>query len=222
MGRRYPKFSSSYEVSLHDLPVGEPGFVDWDSVFGRPGPLRVEIGVGNSRFLIEVALRAPEYNYIGFEYSRKRVLKFLKKVEGQGLTNIRVIPANALLVLDWAFRPDSVDHFYIHHPDPWPKRRHAKKRLIRPDVAATLVRLLRPGGGISLRTDDALYARQMLEVLDATGGLVNSSGPGRFAEAPLDPFPTAYEARFLQQGRRILYLEYRKLGAPERTGIAHD
>ncbi len=211
MGRRYPNFSSAYELSLHDLPVGARGFVDWNSVFGRPAPLRVEIGVGNSRFLIEVAVREPEYNYLGFEYSRKRVLKFLKKVEGEGIANIRVVPVNALLVLDWAFAPESIDHFYIHHPDPWPKRRHAKKRLIRPEVAERLARLLRPGGGMSLRTDDERYALEMLEVLDAAEGLRNCSGPGRFAEAPLHPFTTAYEAKFLREGRRILYLEYRKL-----------
>lgn len=218
MGRRYPKFSSAYELSLGDLPLDDAGFVDWAAVFGRSGPLRVEIGVGNSRFLVEVALRSPEGNYLGFEHSRKRVLKFLKKVEKEGLANIRVLPVNALVVLDWAFRPGSVDAFYIHHPDPWPKRRHAKKRLIRPEVAARLCALLRPGGGLSLRTDDEAYARQMLEVLDATEGLFNRSGKGRCAEGPLDPFPTAYEARYLEEGRRIHYLEYARapLSEPAR------
>jgi tRNA (guanine-N7-)-methyltransferase len=213
MARRFPKFTSQYELSFPELPTDEHGTVLWSQVFGHERPLRIEIGVGNSSFLVEVARRAPDFNYLGFEYSRKRVLKFLKKVEEAGLSIVRVLPLNVSLILDFAFPSSSIDHFYINHPDPWPKRRHAKKRFVCAENARRLVRLLRPGGGISLRTDVPSYAAQMAEVLDANEGLLNLAGKGSFASKPIEPFTTAFEERFLAQGHPIYYLEYRKMDA---------
>lgn len=217
MARRLSDFTSSFELSLEKLPAEDSGLVRWDEVYGAHKPLRIEVGVGNSFFLVELALRAPDFSYLGFEYSRKRVLKFLRKVEAAGLTNVRVLPVNALSLLDRAFASDSVDHFYINHPDPWPKRRHAKKRLIQPHNVQKMLRLLRPGGGISLRTDVRTYAIQMLEVLDGTAGLRNSAGRSAFSPVPLEPYRTAFEEKFVAQGRPIYYLEYRKEAPPGAT-----
>lgn len=211
MVRRFPQFTSEYEIHLPELPAGEGGVILWDEVFGAHRPLRIEIGVGNSTFLIEVARRAQQFNYLGFEYSRKRVLKFLKKVEAEGLACIRILPVNVGMVLHHAFLPGSVDHFYINHPDPWPKRRHAKKRFVCRENARSMVRLLRPGGGISMRTDVAAYAAQMLEVMDSTEGLVNIAGRGRYAAAPIEPYLTAFERMFLERGLPIHYLEFEKV-----------
>ena len=208
MARKLPQLSSPFELELDELPREGRDLVRWHEVFGAEHPLRVEIGVGNSTFLIEVARGAPSFSYLGFEYSRKRVLKFLKKVELAGLTNIRILRLNAAEALDRICAPRSMDHFYINHPDPWPKRRHAKKRLITPENAAVLARLLREGGGISLRTDAPAYASQMLEVLDGTEGLANAAGRGAFSAAPLEPFSTPYERKFREAGREIFYLEY--------------
>ena len=157
-----------------------------------------------------MARSAPAFHYLGFEYSRKRVVRFLKKVDLAGIDCIRILRVNATEVLDRICAPGSVDHFYINHPDPWPKRRHARKRLIIPENAAVLAKLLAPGGGMSLRTDAPDYARQMLEVLDAVPGLVNGAGRGSFAAAPLEPHPTPYERKFREAGKEIFYLEYRK------------
>jgi tRNA (guanine-N7-)-methyltransferase len=209
MPRKLPDVTSGYEIHLDSLPAGPAGAVDWDRVFGAARPLRIEIGVGNSPFLIEVSRLCPDFNYLGFEYSAKRVLKFLKKVEKAEVTNIRILRMNAAVVLDRIFRPASVDHIFLNHPDPWPKRRHAKKRFVSPANASSMLRLLRPGGGISLRTDALDYALEMLQVLDGTEGLVNASGAGSFAAAPAYPFETPYEVKFRAAGREIRYLEYR-------------
>lgn len=213
MARRLFDFVSPFELCIEKLPAESSGLVRWDEVYGTRRPLRIEVGVGNSFFLIEIALRSPEFSYLGFEYSRKRVLKFLKKVQAAGLSNIRILALNALSFLDRAFAPDSVDHLYINHPDPWPKRRHAKKRLIQPQNVQKMLRLLRPGGGMSLRTDVRAYAIQMLEVLEGTEGLRNSAGRGAFSPEPLEPYRTAFEEKFVAQGRPIYYLEYRKQAA---------
>ncbi|MBI4605577.1 MAG: tRNA (guanosine(46)-N7)-methyltransferase TrmB [Planctomycetes bacterium] len=214
MARRSPPpaegSASPHELDLEALPREESGVVLWDEVFGASRPLRMEIGVGNSTFLIELAKQDPGFNYLGFEYSWKRVLKFLKKVQAEGIDRIRMLRINAARILSTACAPSSVDHFYLNHPDPWPKRRHAKRRFVTPENATVMVRLLRPGGGISLRTDHAAYAQQMLDVLDAAEGLENLAGKGRFAPEPIVSARTPYESKFLSAGLRIYYLEHRK------------
>ncbi|HVR74313.1 MAG TPA: tRNA (guanosine(46)-N7)-methyltransferase TrmB [Planctomycetota bacterium] len=209
MSRKIPDLVTSHELRLDALSRHEEGWVLWDVVFASPSPVRVEIGVGNSTFLIEVARNAPTFSYLGFEYSTKRVLKFLRKVEISGFTNIKMLCLDATRVLDWIFPPRSVDHFYINHPDPWPKRRHSKKRFVQESNAHCMLRALRPGGGISLRTDALAYAQQMLRVLDGIEGFENLSGGGSFAPGPLESFPTPYETKFRRSGRAIHYLEYR-------------
>ncbi len=192
------------------LPGGPPLPVppDWDEVYGRSRPLRVEIGFGRSEFLIEVALSHPAFNYLGFEYSRRRVNRFLKKVHRVGVENIRTVCRDASTVLEHMVPPQRVDRFYILFPDPWPKRRHAKKRFVQERNVRVLVDRLLPAGGISLRTDDADYARQMLEVLDACPALGNLAGSGTFSPQPRDPFKTLYQAKWEEEGRNIFFLEY--------------
>lgn len=211
MARKIPRIDSDYELDVAELPEAEDGRVRWDLVFGRAAPLRIEIGVGNSNFLIDVATRDPQFNYVGFEHSRKRVLRFLKRVEKAGLDVLRILRVDAEAVLDRIFEASSADHLYILHPDPWPKRRHAERRIVSPGNAHRFLRILAPGGGISLRTDVESYARQMLRVLDEVDGLENRHGRGSFAPLPLDPFRTAFEEKFIAEGRPIFYLEYRKV-----------
>ncbi len=210
MPRKLKNLTTEYRLNLDELPCDSQGIVEWDRVFSRDGPLRIEIGVGNSPFLIEVARRSPAYCYVGFEYCARRTLKFLKKVKAAELDCIRMLPVDATTVIQRIFRSESVDHIYINHPDPWPKRRHAKKRLVREENARTFSRLLQPGGGLSLRTDSSAYAHQMLEVLDATPNLDNRYGRGAFATAPLEPYPTPFETKFRELGSKIYYLEYRR------------
>jgi len=210
MVRALPDFVPEVEISKDDLVSDANGQVRWADIFGADRHLRVEVGVGNSPFLIEVAREAPDFNYLGFEYCRKRVLKFSKKVVRAGMENIRILQLEAKSALEQLFQPGSVDNFYINHPDPWPKRRHAKHRFVQPHTVDLLCRLLRPGGGISLRTDAPAYAYQMLAVLNAAELLVNEAGPRHFAETPREPFQTPYEIKFREQGLPIYYLEYRK------------
>ena len=211
MGRgKVPEAARRFELVLDELPRGDDGRVDWARVYGRERSLRIEIGVGNSPFLIEVAKSAPEFDYLGFEYEKDRVRKFLKKVGKANVETIRMLHCDVLDVLEDIVPPGSVNRFYINHPDPWPKRRHAKNRLVRTENAQLLAGLLEQGGGLSLRTDAPAYAEQMLDVLDSCEGLVNVAGEGCFADEPRDYFPTPYESKFREQGLPIYYLEYEK------------
>ncbi len=209
--RKHPQIDSPFLLGVEDLPRKPDHSVAWEEIFSRQYPLRVEVGVGNSPFLIEVARHEPTFNYLGFEYSGKRVLKFLKKVDASGLENIRMMRVNAVSALPQAIEDGQLDHIFINFPDPWPKRRHAKKRFVQGGVIQVLTRLLRAGGGISLRTDVAYYAEQMIEVLEGCQCLVNTTGPRNFAAEPRYTFPTTYEVKFRTEGRRIHYLEYNKV-----------
>ncbi|MBN1442979.1 MAG: tRNA (guanosine(46)-N7)-methyltransferase TrmB [Planctomycetes bacterium] len=210
MTRRYPQIESPFLLDPGALPLRSSEIVDWGRVFDRPRPLRIEVGVGNSPFLIEVARIEPEFSYLGFEYCRRRALKFLKKVHAAELENIRVLQLHAADVMHRWIAEETVDHIFINFPDPWPKRKHARRRLVQRESMDLACRLLRPGGGISLRTDADRYARQMLEVLDGCGSLENLGGRGRLVEQSLYPFPTPYELKFRAEGRTIYYLEYRR------------
>lgn len=223
MPRKIKSISTEFEIELDALPRLPSGVVLWDEVFESRAPLRVEIGVGNSAFLVEVARNAPGYHYLGFEYCKRRVLKFLKKVHKAELTNIRMLRIDVTHVFEQVFAPGSIDHFYINHPDPWPKRRHAKKRLVCDSNVRVMEHLLRPGGEISLRTDSAAYARQMLETLDRARHLESLSGRGAFAKSPLESYSTPFERKFQSLGKQIFYLEYRKMSTnPEGTAGARS
>ncbi len=200
----------SFELSLAGLIAEPEPRLRWEKAFGLHRPLRIEIGVGNSDFLPNLAVREPAFNYLGFEYSGKRVAKFLKRVAVRGLTNIRILRADVRRAAESVVEPGSVDHIFILFPDPWPKRRHAKHRLIQPANVPLLARLLRSGGGISLRTDAQPYAAQMLSVLDAASQFENLAGPGRFCPEAFYPIPTRYELKYRGEGRPIHYLEYRR------------
>ena len=208
--RKLPAIESDYLLELENLPGQDKGYVPWDEIYGQPRPLRIEVGVGNSPFLIEVASSEPGYNYLGLEYSHKRVIKFLNKVRQAGLENIRMLHLNSDRLFDKHIAPGSVEHLFVNFPDPWPKRRHSKKRFIARERLKTAVKLLAPGGGFSLRTDARDYALEALDNLEAREELENRFSCGEWAPSPLYPFETPYEVKFKAQGLRIYYFEYRK------------
>ncbi len=215
-----PELPPSFEILPEHLPRDDKGSVLWTEVFEVSRPLQVEIGVGTSTFLIDIAERNPGINFVGIEYSAKRVAKFLKKVNHRGVSNIRMLRVEAVQWIPKLFSCQSIAHFHINHPDPWPKRRHQKKRFVNRENSLLLAAFLSSGGGISLRTDFAEYAQQMLEVLDQTPGLTNLSGPGVFASIPREPTRTLYETKFLKAGVQIFYLEYEKT-ARHGPGTSH-
>ena len=202
--RKLPAIESDYLLELEELPARDKGHVAWDEVYGQPRSLRIEVGVGNSPFLIEIASSEPDYNYLGLEYSHKRVIKFLKKVHQAGLENIRMLHLNSDRLFDKHIAPGSVEHLFVNFPDPWPKRRHSKKRFIARERLETAVKLLAPGGGFSLRTDARDYALEALDNLEAREELENRFSCGEWAPSPLYPFETPYEVKFKAQGLRTV------------------
>ncbi|MBM4038007.1 MAG: tRNA (guanosine(46)-N7)-methyltransferase TrmB, partial [Planctomycetes bacterium] len=179
--------------------------------FGRPGaPLEVEIGPGKDDFVVREAKARPETNFLAVERLRERVDALCGKIRRARVSNVRVFYGEAGAALSRLVRPGSVRAFYVHFPDPWPKRRHGKHRLIQPAFAAQVAERLIPGGRLTVITDDRPYAEQVLECLDATPGLANIAGKGHWATELPGYHQSVYEKKRRAAGCVIYYMRFAK------------
>ncbi len=186
--------------------------LDLGAVFGRSAPRVVEIGFGNGENLLALAARHPEQDFLGVEVHSAGVGRVLAAAHDQGLTNVRVVRHDAVEVFERGLAADSVDEVLIFFPDPWPKARHHRRRLVQPDVVRLIVGALTPTGVLRLATDWEPYAEHMIAVLDAEPGLVNVAGAGGFIPRPDERPVTKFERRGERLGHAIFDLEYRPHG----------
>jgi tRNA (guanine-N7-)-methyltransferase len=186
------------EVSLDAL--GDP--LSWESLFGNFGPVEVEIGTGKGRFLILAGRARPEVNFLGLDYSRKFLSLARRRIGRRGLTNVRVVHAEARRLLPRV--PDgSVRTYHVYFPDPWPKKRHWKRRLFQPDFLDQAHRTLVPEGRILVLTDHADYYLVIRELIEGSP-LFESEVGGFPAEALLDEDGlTNFERKYRLEGRPI-------------------
>lgn len=175
-------------------------FLEYPAAFGRQAPVVMEIGFGMGDTTIEIAKAAPDVDFIAIDVHTPGVGALLKRMEQEGLTNLRVIEHDAQQVLDTMIAPASLDGIHVFFPDPWPKARHHKRRLIQVPFMQKLVAALKPGGYIHLATDWQDYADQMTEVLAHFEALV-AEAPGPMASASL-PCPRP-GTRFERRGERL-------------------
>ena len=173
-------------------------------------PLRlvVDIGFGRGEFLMELAARDPGAALLGVERSFKRVLKMAHRLASTELCNVRLVEAPAELVVAEGFPPGSVSCFWINFPDPWPKKRHARRRLIQSGFMRALALRLVPGGVVNIATDHVAYAEQIDEVLRAEPLLENRYAPDRFRPDVSGRSPTAYEREWRAEGRMLHFFCY--------------
>ncbi|WP_374007159.1 tRNA (guanosine(46)-N7)-methyltransferase TrmB [Leifsonia sp. LS-T14] len=183
--------------------------LDLDAVFGRTAPRVVEIGFGNGENLLTLAERHPDRDFLGIEVHGAGVGRVLAGMRDRGLDNIRIIRHDAVEVFEQGIEARSISEILVFFPDPWPKARHHRRRIIQPDVVRILVRALAPDGVLRLATDWEPYAEHMLEVLDAEPGLVNLAGDAHFVPRPDDRPVTKFERRGERLGHAIFDLAYR-------------
>ncbi len=188
---------------------------DWSRFYGTQAPFHVEIGAGRDTLLVDLGRELPDRRILGVEYSRERVERLSRKIRVAGVTNVRLLCAEASRCVACYLPPGSVECFYIFFPDPWPKKRHEDKRFVCGPAARLLASRLAPAGRIFLKTDDPAYSRWMLDALEKTPFLRNAYGPGCFApvEGPL-LHETLYEHKWRAQGRSIFSLVYVRTDAP--------
>jgi tRNA (guanine-N7-)-methyltransferase len=193
-----------YGVETGDVPL------DYAVIFGRHAPVILEIGFGNGDALVAEAAARPEYNYIGIEVHRPGIGNLLRKLESSELKNVRVMLADAKEVLAAQIPEASLSGVHLFFPDPWPKKRHHKRRLVQPDFAALVMRKLVPGGYIHFATDWKDYAEHMVSVLSRTPGLVEVSGLDEFKAMMASRGQTRYEQRGRRLGNQIWDLVFQR------------
>lgn len=180
------------------------------AVFGRRAPLVVEIGPGTGESLVPMAASRPEADVLAFEVYLPGAARIVGRLQDQGLTNVRLVLADAVAGLTQLLGPGSVAEVWAFFPDPWPKARHHKRRLIDPAFADLVASRLAPGGTLRLATDWEPYAARMRAVLDAHPELVSLGGRDGWAERCPDRPVTRFEQRGLDAGRTIRDLLYRR------------
>ncbi len=193
-----------YRIPLCSEPV------DWAAHFGRRAPLVLEIGFGMGHALLETAQRHPEWNCVGVEVYRPGIGALLNAVEAARLTNVRVIEGDARSVLANMVTEGTLDWVMVFFPDPWPKSKHHKRRLINAEFAALVGHRLSATGGLLAATDWEHYAEAMRDVLDAEPRLENLAGAGQFAARNEERPTTRFEARGVRLGHQVWDLAYRR------------
>lgn len=188
---------------------GEP--LDLDALFGRRAPRVIEIGFGNGEALLALAASQPERDFLGIEVHEPGVGRVLLRTAELGLRNLRVMRSDAVEVLEQRIAPGSIAEILIFFPDPWPKARHHKRRLIQPVFAALAASRLQPGGLLRLATDWQHYAEQMLEVLSACPALRNRSADGKWVPRPDSRPPTRFELRGRRLGHGVWDLAFERI-----------
>lgn len=153
------------------LPYEKP--IDWDCMFPESRRRIVEIGFGMGDATRRIARDHPDWAFIGIEVHRPGVGKLLWWLEQEELTNVRIIEHDAVEVLEESLLSESVDGIHLWFPDPWPKKRHHKRRLIQPDFIQSAKNVLKPGGYIHIATDWEPYAEHILQLLSDAAGLAN-------------------------------------------------
>jgi len=211
--RREGRITGAQEEALERLwprygidPAGAQ--LDPAAIFGRRAPLAVEIGFGSGDHLLASAQARPDTDFIGIEVHRPGAGRVLQQADKLGLNNLRVVCADAVEILRERLPEGAVDEVVIFFPDPWPKKRHQKRRLIQPAFVAGLARALRPGGRLRLATDWADYARHMLEVMSAASQFANASAGGGAIPRPADRPLTRFESRGLRLGHEVADFEF--------------
>jgi tRNA (guanine-N7-)-methyltransferase len=193
-----------------DLPA--PGPWAWESVFGRQAPVVLEVGCGKGLFLTAAARQNPGWDFLGIEIRRQRAEKIAAKIAAAGTPNARVIHGDGLMILD-AIPPGTLAACWINFPDPWPKRRHANRRLFsHPPFVSGVARALETGGDLLVSTDVGWYAGEILLACQACPTLENPFLPGLTAPRPEDYPVSIHEAKFRAWGRPIYFLRFRRRG----------
>lgn len=185
-----------------------PEPMDLAAAFGRTADTILEIGFGMGETTEKIALARPHDNFLGVEVFNAGVGALLKRIDESSISNLRIIQHDAVEVVRDMIPPRSLAGVHIYFPDPWPKKRHHKRRLIQPEFMHLLSSRLRLGGYIHCATDWEDYARQMLDVLDNEATLVNTANG--YAPRPDYRPLTKFEQRGLRLGHGVWDLIFRK------------
>ncbi len=189
------------------------GLLDFADIFGRNAPVHIEIGSGKGTFLLSEAKQRLDVNFLGIEWARKYYRHAVDRIGRWGLTNVRIIRANVAAFLPDHVPDDSISRFHIYFPDPWPKKRHHKRRFICTENIEQIIRCLKRGGDVNIATDHQDYFEQIAHVIAA------QVKPGRLEQidfiraagaGPSEVVGTNYERKYIKAGRDVHTIAARK------------
>jgi len=195
---------------LYGVPENS-GLLDFRDLFANDHPVIMEIGFGNGDATWQMASEHPEENFLGVEVHKPGVGHLLLKIEELGIGNIRIACEDAVELLRNRVPPESLAGVRIYFPDPWPKKRHHKRRIIQPAFIALLAEKTRPGGILHLATDWEPYAKHMSEVMHSSPYFENLSTRGTTVPKPDWRPATKYEKRGERLGHRVFDLVFRRV-----------
>jgi tRNA (guanine-N7-)-methyltransferase len=214
--RRAGRLTASQERALEDLwptygLAYSPESLDFTAVFGRSAPIVLEIGYGNGDTLVELAAAAPDSDFIGIEVHEPGVGHCLIKAHEAGVSNLRLVVHDAVEVLEKQVPPGSLRRINLYFPDPWPKKRHHKRRIIQPAFLETCASHLEPGGAIHVATDWADYAEHIDAAFAAMPMFRCTERREHSGDRPFQRPVTKFEKRGLRHGHRITDWRFEKI-----------
>jgi tRNA (guanine-N7-)-methyltransferase len=189
----------------------EDGLLDFSVIFGRNAPLVLEIGFGNGESLVALAAAHPARDHLGLEVHPPGVGHLLLRCDTERLRNVRVICDDAVQVLQRRVPDASLDQVLLYFPDPWPKKRHHKRRIVQPEFIALLARKLKSCGVLRMASDWQPYAEHMLATVGGCDLLRNESATGDFVVRPDSRPPTRFERRGQRLGHGVWDLAFRRI-----------
>ena len=209
--------SSKSNLSLSQIllpPDSLPSPWDWESLFGNTHPVEIEIGSGKGGFLIASSEAYPGKNFLGIEKSIKMTRYTAERLGKRSISNIRLVCANAQYILTRMVPDTSVSVIHIYFPDPWPKTRHQKRRLMSPDFLKILRKVLIPGGTIQFATDHQDYYEETKDLFSQSPHF-QSLDPGQWIDTRPEECITNYEIKYRRESRPIYYSLYEyQIGTP--------
>ena len=211
---RQGRVSNAQRRAYEDLlpKYGVPytkGLLNFEMVYGREAPRYLEIGSGMGETTVSIARSHPQNDYLAIEVYTPGIGSLLKQIEEFKLTNLRIVQHDAVEVVNNMFPQEYLDGIHIFFPDPWPKLRHHKRRLIQPEFISLLCKHLKPGGYIHVATDWNNYADQILEVMSNELSLTNTARD--FVQRPKYRPLTKFEQRGLRLGHKVWDLVFKKI-----------
>ncbi len=197
---------ANYGLTLSD------GQQNLNALFKREAETVVEIGFGMGDSFVDMAIAAPEKNFVGIEVHLPGIGRMLNRTETEQVTNIRCYKEDAVEILETNFADHSLATVQLFFPDPWHKKRHHKRRIVQADFAQLLRKKLKPGGTFHMATDWENYAQHMLEVMDAAEGFKNTAGAGNYLPGRPEHRPvTKFEKRGQRLGHGVWDLIYNSI-----------
>lgn len=204
-------------ISFDEISEDHPFFLDvdespdWASTFENDFPLKLEIGFGTGNFIIEMAVREPNSNFVGLDFYHRGIRKVITRINKLQLENIRIVYGDAREKIPQIFEDNQLNEIFINFPDPWPKKRHIKRRLIKPQFIKSLSQKLENQGRIRVATDSKNYAEEILLNFQSEPSLLNQNGKLGYLDIREDTPKTKYEKNFLSLGDKIYYMDFKKI-----------